>query len=120
MRRDRPLRRRQAPRAIMIVQRMQRLDVDDRRPPRAILGRQHRHADRKSTRLNSSTNAHTVCRLPLEKQHYPQAPHPPPTPPPPPPTQTPPPHPTRTTPPPPPTATPVPPPPQHTTRTSLP
>src|SRR3546814_20094127 len=44
MRRDRPLRRRQAPRAIMIVQRMQRLDVDDRRPPRAILVRQHRHA----------------------------------------------------------------------------
>src|SRR3546814_5210149 len=28
----------------MIVERMQRLHMHDRRPPRAVLGRQHRHA----------------------------------------------------------------------------
>src|SRR3546814_8421077 len=30
-----------------------------------------RHADRKSTRLNSVTNAHLVCRLLLEKKNIP-------------------------------------------------
>src|SRR3546814_3119872 len=38
-------------------------------PPRSRAGRAwSESADRKSTRLNSSTNAHLVCRLLLEKK----------------------------------------------------
>src|SRR3546814_1408786 len=33
-------------------------------------GAVHAHVDRKSTRLNSVTNAHLVCRLLLEKKKY--------------------------------------------------
>lgn len=42
MRRDRARGRTQTPRAIMIVERMQRLHMHHRHPPSAILGRQHR------------------------------------------------------------------------------
>src|SRR3546814_1628709 len=48
----------------------QRVAVVDREVRRHLAGRAGIGArDRKSTRLNSSTNAHLVCRLLLEKKH---------------------------------------------------
>src|SRR3546814_1588429 len=50
------------------AQRQRGLRLPDKAGPKTIDGIEHGIEDRKSTRLNSITNAHLVCRLLLEKK----------------------------------------------------